>query len=203
MPFFATPKNGGIINILLCVHTDGFQEIYQFGFIPPNSHLFCFPNYDLFFWFMIKCFSFTKYRRREWTEHARRGYTKCRCYTCNARQILSTLLSNISLHVTNGIQLHTSAIAGMSSSNCLLPWLHHYAYNYFSGNFPCRRFPLMFIFRHLVYFLILNLNQHFPYMISSFSVINCQWSSRRILSLHSTIPLKVVSCKGYKNVNMD
>lgn len=108
-----------------------------------------------------------------------------------------------SLHVTNGIQLHTSAIAGMSGSNCLLPWLHHYAYNYFSGDFPRRRFPLMFIFRHLVYFLILSLNQHFPYMISSFSVINCQWSSRRILSLHSTIPLKVVSCKGYKNVNMD
>lgn len=150
---------------------------------------------------MVKCFALQKYGCMEWTGHARRGYIKCRSYTCNSRQILYTLLTNVGLHVTNGIKLHTSAIAGMSC--CLLPWLHHYTDNYSSSDYPCRRFPLMFIFSHLVCFLILSLNQHFLHMISSFSVINCQWSSRRILSLHSTIPLKVVSCKGYKNVNMD
>lgn len=100
-----------------------------------------------------------------------------------------------------GVQLHASAVPGIA--HCLLLQIHRCVYNYFSGDFSCRRFPLMFIFRHPVYFLMLRLNQHFLCMIPSFSVINCQWSSRRILSLFSTIPLKVVSCKGYKNVNMD
>lgn len=100
-----------------------------------------------------------------------------------------------------GVQLCTWVVPGIAY--CLLLWIHHYIYNYFSTNFSCRRFPLMFIFRHPVYFLMLRLNKHYLHMIPSFSVINCQWSSRRILSLYSTIPLKVVSCKGYKNVNMD
>lgn len=99
------------------------------------------------------------------------------------------------------VQLYTSVVPRIAY--CLLLRVHHYVYSDFSSDVPCRRFPLMFIFRHPVYSFMLHLNQHFLHMIPSFSVINCQWSSHRILSLYSTIPLKVVSCKGYKIVSMD
>lgn len=85
----------------VCTHRWVSRNLSIWFMYHLNSHMFCFPNCVLFFWFMIKFFSFTKYGRREWMEHARRGYIKCISHTCNGRQILSTLLTNVSLHVTN------------------------------------------------------------------------------------------------------